>query len=141
MEAIRMSAEQFVGRWKLVESENFEDYLKEVGIGLILRKAACAAKPTLEIKVEGDRWHVNQLSNFKNTTLDFTLGVEFDETTPDGRQFKSTITIEDGKVVHRQKKVKESDHDSVITRWFEGEKLITTLQSGSVVSRRAYIRE
>lgn len=70
-----MSAEQFVGRWKLVESENFEDYLKEVGVGLLLRKAACAAKPTLEIKVNGNKWHVNQLSTFKNTTLEFTLGV------------------------------------------------------------------
>ncbi|CAI2300713.1 unnamed protein product [Caenorhabditis sp. 36 PRJEB53466] len=136
-----MSAEQFVGRWKLVHSDNFEEYMKEVGVGLLTRKAAANVKPTLEIKVDGDKWHVNQLSTFKNTTLTFTLGVEFDETTPDGRHFKSTITVENGKVVHVQKRIKADDKDSVITRWLEGDRLITTLQSGDVVSRREYVRE
>uniref|UniRef100_A0A8R1EGK7 FABP domain-containing protein n=1 Tax=Caenorhabditis japonica TaxID=281687 RepID=A0A8R1EGK7_CAEJA len=70
-----MSAEQFVGRWKLVHSENFEEYMKEVGVGMLARIAAANVKPTLEIKVNGDSWNVNQLSTFKNTTLNFTLGV------------------------------------------------------------------
>lgn len=69
-----MSSEQFVGRWKLVGSDQFEEYMKEVGVGLIVRKAAANVKPTLEIKVDGDTWHVNQLSTFKNTTLSFKLG-------------------------------------------------------------------
>lgn len=66
-------SQEFVGRWKLVHSENFEEYMKEVGVGLITRKAAANLKPTLEIKVEGDTWHSNQYSTFKNTTLSFKL--------------------------------------------------------------------
>ncbi|EFP03185.1 hypothetical protein GCK72_001829 [Caenorhabditis remanei] len=132
-------SQEFVGRWKLVHSENFEEYMKEVGVGLITRKAAANLKPTLEIKVEGDVWHSNQYSTFKNTTLSFTLGKEFDETTPDGRTVQSVVNFENGKFVHTQKK--DGKVESVITRWLDGEKLITTLQAGSVVSRREYVRE
>lgn len=46
-------AEQYVGKWNLVESDNFENYLKQVGVGLVTRKAAAATKPTLEISVNG----------------------------------------------------------------------------------------
>lgn len=67
-------SQEFVGRWKLIHSENFEEYMKEVGVGLITRKAAANLKPTLEIKVEGDLWYSNQYSTFKNTTLSFKLG-------------------------------------------------------------------
>ncbi|CAB3408943.1 unnamed protein product [Caenorhabditis bovis] len=133
--------DQFVGRWKLVHSENFEEYMKEVGVGLITRKAAANLKPLLEFKHEGDVWHANQYSTFKNTTLTFKLGEEFTETTPDGRTFKSIIVFEDGKLVHTQKKIKDSDKDSVIVRYMEGNRLITTLTSGNVTSRREYERE
>lgn len=29
---------KFVGKWNLVSSENFDDYMKEVGVGLMTRK-------------------------------------------------------------------------------------------------------
>lgn len=45
--------DQFVGKWNLVESDNFEAYLKQVGVGLVTRKAAAATKPQLNITVNG----------------------------------------------------------------------------------------
>ena len=40
-------AEQFVGKWKLVESNNFDEYMKQVGVGFVTRKAAAAIKRLL----------------------------------------------------------------------------------------------
>uniref|UniRef100_H2W233 Lipocln_cytosolic_FA-bd_dom domain-containing protein n=1 Tax=Caenorhabditis japonica TaxID=281687 RepID=H2W233_CAEJA len=114
--------------------------MKEVGVGLITRKAAANLKPTLEIKHEGDTWHSNQYSTFKNTTLSYKLGEEFDETTPDGRTVKSLITFDNGKFTHIQKK-KDGSVETTILRWLEGDKLITTIAAGSVVCRREYTRE
>lgn len=37
-------AEKFVGKWKLVESDNFDEYMKQVGVSFITRKAASALK-------------------------------------------------------------------------------------------------
>ncbi|VDL84612.1 unnamed protein product [Nippostrongylus brasiliensis] len=107
----------FEGVWVSDKSENFDEYMKEVGVGLIARKAAAHIKVQLEIKKErwvrwrkdeisrvfqGDMWVCLQTSTFKNTKLEFKLGEEFEETTPDGRKFKSLIKLVDGKLVHTQ---------------------------------------
>ncbi|KAK6041470.1 hypothetical protein COOONC_21025, partial [Cooperia oncophora] len=42
----------FEGKWVLDKSENFDEYMKEVGVGLVTRKAAAALKVRLEIKKE-----------------------------------------------------------------------------------------
>ncbi|WP_139162441.1 lipocalin/fatty-acid binding family protein, partial [Acinetobacter baumannii] len=42
-----------VGSYKLVSSENFGDFLKEIGVSLMTRKLAESSTPTVEIKQEG----------------------------------------------------------------------------------------
>ncbi|KAK5972123.1 Receptor-type tyrosine-protein phosphatase delta [Trichostrongylus colubriformis] len=96
----------FEGKWSLDKSENFDEYMKEVGVGLITRKAAAHIKVQLEIKKEGDKWVCLQTSTFKNSKLEFKLGEEFEETTPDGRKFKAIIELVDGKLVHKQTPIK-----------------------------------
>ncbi|CAI4226782.1 unnamed protein product [Auanema sp. JU1783] len=131
----------FAGRWKLDKSDKFDEYMAEVGVGLLTRKAAATLKPTLVIKIDGDHWSCNQESTFKNTTLEFNIGEEFDETTPDGRKMKSKVELVNGKLIHQQKAIKSGEKDSSIERWLEGDRLITTLTSGNVVCRREYVRE
>ncbi|VDP30992.1 unnamed protein product [Heligmosomoides polygyrus] len=131
----------FEGKWALDKSDNFEEYMKEVGVGLLTRKAAAHIKVQLEIKKDGDVWVCLQTSTFKNTKLEFKLGEEFEETTPDGRKFKALVVSKDGKLIHTQKPIKAEDKPSTITRWVEGNRLITTLESGGVVCRREYVRE
>ncbi|KAF1752119.1 hypothetical protein GCK72_018673 [Caenorhabditis remanei] len=135
------SLNDFAGRWKLVSSENFDEYMKEIGVGLITRKAAAHLKPSLEIYLEGDTWHINQYSTFKNTKLAFKLGEEFVENSPDDRTYNSVLTFEDGKLVHRQNKIKETHKSSVLLSWLENGKLIQTYQSGDVICRREFERE
>lgn len=83
-----MSSEEFVGKWNVESSDNFDEYLKEVGIGLIMRKMACALKPVLDITVSGDYWKITSTSTFKTFSVEFKLNEEFDETTADGRTMK-----------------------------------------------------
>uniref|UniRef100_A0A3Q2L425 Fatty acid binding protein 4 n=1 Tax=Equus caballus TaxID=9796 RepID=A0A3Q2L425_HORSE len=93
----------FVGTWKLVASENFDEYMKEVGVGFATRKVAGMAKPNMIISVNGDVITIKTESTFKNTEISFKLGQEFDEVTADDRKVKSTITLEGGILVHVQK--------------------------------------
>ncbi|KJH46211.1 lipocalin / cytosolic fatty-acid binding protein [Dictyocaulus viviparus] len=134
----------FEGKWVLDKSENFDEYMKEVGVNILVRKAAAHIKVQLEIKKEGDKWVCFQTSTFKNTKLEFKLDEEFEETTPDGRTVKSLIKMVSGKLVHTQTPIKyamSEDKPSVITRWIENDRLITTLESGGVICRREYVRE
>ncbi len=100
-----------VGRYEQETSENFDNYLKAAGtqnvyfytnipqfhhlwyrytgVNIVKRAAAAAAKATLEISVTDDGvYTIKTFSVFKNTTINFKLGQQFDEQTADGRDSK-----------------------------------------------------
>jgi hypothetical protein len=60
--------------------------MKEIGVGWAMRMAAKAVKPRLIICENGGKWTIRSESTFKTVSVDFTPGVSFDETTPDGRE-------------------------------------------------------
>ena len=62
--------------------------MKELGVGWALRMTAKGIKPRLIISEAGDKWTVRTESAIKTVVYDFTPSVEFDETTPDGREVK-----------------------------------------------------
>merc|ERR1719309_1445984 len=93
----------FCATWKLTDSQNFDEYMKAIGVGLATRQVANVTKPTAVISRDGDKVTLKTLSTFKNTEISFKLGQEFDETTADDRNVKSTVTLDGGKLVHLQK--------------------------------------
>ncbi|XP_059206288.1 fatty acid-binding protein, heart [Centropristis striata] len=128
-------AEAFVGTWNLKESVNFDGYMKELGVGMATRAVANLTKPTTIILVDGDTVTVKTQSTMKNTEVSFKLGEEFDETTADDRKVKSTVTVDDGKLVHVQKwKGKETS----LVREVNGNSLVLTLTLNDVVCTRNY---
>ncbi|KAF6108666.1 fatty acid binding protein 3 [Phyllostomus discolor] len=78
----------FAGTWKLVDSKNFDDYMKSLGVGFATRQVANMTKPTTVIEINGDTITIKTQSTFKTTEVSFKLGVEFDETTADDRKVK-----------------------------------------------------
>ena len=69
-----------------VDGENFDEFMKELGVGLVMRMAAKGVKPRLIIAEHESKWTIKSESTFKTVSYDFTPGVEFNETTPDGRE-------------------------------------------------------
>ncbi|XDB47419.1 hypothetical protein AB1E18_001017 [Capra hircus] len=128
----------FVGTWKLVDSKNFDDYMKSLGVGFATRQVANMTKPTTIIEVNGDTVIIKTQSTFKNTEISFKLGVEFDETTADDRKVKSIVTLDGGKLVHVQK---WNGQETSLVREIVDGKLILTLTHGSAVCTRTYEKE
>ncbi|TWW65189.1 fatty acid-binding protein, heart [Takifugu flavidus] len=128
-------AEAFVGTWNLISSEKFDDYMKELGVGMGLRKMGGLAKPSTIISIDGDKVVLKTSSTFKNTEISFKLGEEFDESTADGRNVKSTVNIVDGKMVHVQK---WNDKETTLVREVNDKSLTLTLTLGKVVCTRHY---
>ncbi|XP_055288484.1 fatty acid-binding protein, adipocyte [Moschus berezovskii] len=125
----------FVGTWKLVSSENFDDYMKEVGVGFATRKVAGMAKPTLIISVNGDVVTIKSESTFKNTEISFKLGQEFDEVTPDDRKVKSTVNLDGGALVQVQNWDGKS---TTIKRKLVDDKLVLECVMNGVTATRVY---
>jgi len=129
-------AQAFVGKWKMESSDNFDAYMKAVGVGAIMATLGSVAKPTVYISIDGDTWTLKSESTAKNTKFDFKLGVEFDETTADDRHMKTTITLDGNKLVQEQK----GDVPSTILREVNGDKMLVTCKAKDVVATRNYTR-
>ncbi|XP_059560527.1 fatty acid-binding protein, heart-like [Myotis daubentonii] len=131
-------ADAFVGTWKLVDSKNFDDYMKSLGVDFATRQVAIMLKPTTIFEINGDTITLKTQSTFKSTEISFKLGEEFDETTADDRKVKSTVTLDGGKLVHVQK---WNGQETKLVRELVDDKLILTLIHGNVVSTRTYKKE
>jgi hypothetical protein len=129
-------AAAFVGTWKMESSENFDSYMEAVGVGAAMAKIGSMSKPTVTISVDGDTWNMKSETLFKNSKLQFQIGVEFDETTPDDRQMKTIFTLEGNKLIQDQK----GEKPSVITREVNGDKMTVLCTAGTVVATRIYSR-
>ncbi|KAK9956772.1 hypothetical protein ABG768_014483 [Culter alburnus] len=125
----------FCGTWKLVNSENFDEYMKALGVGFAVRQVGNVTKPTLIILKEGDKVVIKTQSTFKNTEISFKLGEEFDETTADDRHCKSTVVMDGDQLVHVQK---WDGKETTFVREIKDGKMVMKLTFGDVVAVRTY---
>uniref|UniRef100_A0A671U2B5 Cellular retinoic acid-binding protein 1 n=1 Tax=Sparus aurata TaxID=8175 RepID=A0A671U2B5_SPAAU len=95
--------EKFVGTWKMISSENFDDYMKAIGVGFATRQVGNRTKPNLVVTVD-DQGMVcmKTQSTFKTTEIKFKLNEPFEETTADDRKTRTVVTLENGKLVQKQ---------------------------------------
>merc|ERR1711972_242707 len=88
-------SDQFFGSWKLVSSDNFEAFLKELEIHYVKRKLAFLVVPTVVFAREGSRWSMETLTHIKSVKVNFELQEEFEELTIDDRNLKTMFELKD----------------------------------------------
>lgn len=121
-------------KYKLAKSENFEEVMKALGVGYLIRKVGNTVSPVIELTESDGEYTFTSNSTFKNTVTKFRLGEEFEEETPDGRKVKSIITQDDNKLIHIQKGEKETR----IEREFADDEVIMTIAVDDIVCTRIY---
>ncbi|XP_064074307.1 sodium/calcium exchanger regulatory protein 1-like [Vanessa tameamea] len=128
---------EFVGKkYKMISSENFDEFMKAIGVGLITRKAANAVTPTVELRQDGDTFVLVTSSTFKTTEMKFKPGEEFDEERADGAKVKSVCTFDGSSLKHVQ-----TGSDGVIVtliREFGPEEMKATMTAKDVTCTRVY---
>jgi len=123
-----------VGKWNLTESENFDEFLKEMGVGITWRKLASTSKPTVIITNDGDNWSLKTSTLLKSSEIKFELGKEFTEHRIDGLDVKTVVNADGDKLVQKQ----FGDNEVIITRWVENDMLCVKCEIKDVVSTRKY---
>lgn len=121
-------------KYKLTSSQNFEEYLKEMGVNYILRKIASLQKPVFSITKNNSEYTYHFSSAFINYNVSFTPGIEFKYKTPDGRYVKSIIEIKNNTINEIQK----NGIYTTITRIFQDNKLIVTFKVNDITCTRSY---
>ncbi|KAL3082237.1 hypothetical protein niasHT_036721 [Heterodera trifolii] len=126
-------SEKFVGKWSLESSENFDDFMKEVGVNFLTRKAAGCVKPVLEFEVSnaGEHWKMTSTSTFTTWNCEFDLNKEFEVKTADGRTVKTIFAYENGKLTEKQSKLKDDEKDSYYERYIDESGKLVIVHDGS----------
>ncbi|XP_070248009.1 fatty acid-binding protein 9-like isoform X2 [Myotis yumanensis] len=135
---LSIMVEPFLGTWKLESSENFEEYLEQLGVPGTIRHLAALEKPRICISAHGDKVSLRTETSFKNFEISFKLGEEFDETTADGRKVKSTIRLDGDSLVHVQKWLGK---ETTVKRQIVDGKMVAKHTMNNVVSRRVFRKE
>merc|ERR1711972_244059 len=89
-------------------------------VNMLLRKAACASTPKMEVSEDGGVWTIKTSTTLKTMELKFKLGEQFDETTPDGREVTAVVNLEGGKIITVQKAKKDSEKSTKSVREMNG---------------------
>ncbi|XP_045722277.1 fatty acid-binding protein 5-like [Mirounga angustirostris] len=127
--------QQLVGRWRLVESKGFDEYMKEVGVGMALRKVGAMAKPDCINSSNDKNLTIKTESTLKTTQFSCNLGEKFEETTADGRKTQTVCNFTDGALVQHQE---WDGKESTITRKLENGKLVVECVMNNVTCTRVY---
>ena len=75
-------------------SDNFDDYMKAVGVGWALRKAGAMASSTTEITQEAEGIRVNTQSTVKSSNFVFPDNKAVEYTTMDGRKTMVCVKLQ-----------------------------------------------
>merc|ERR1711862_340281 len=87
------------GKFERTSAENYDELLKALDVNFLLRKAATASTPVMEVTEEGGVWTIKTSTVLKSMELKFKVGEKFDETTPDGRNVDSVVTVDGNKFI------------------------------------------
>ncbi|XP_068023748.1 fatty acid-binding protein, liver-like [Melanerpes formicivorus] len=90
----------FTGKYELQSQENFEPFMKAIGLPDDQIQKGKDIKSTSEIVQDGKKFKFTVTTGSKVITNEFTLGEEFEFTLPTGQKAKAVFNLEgDNKLV------------------------------------------
>ncbi|XP_033104750.1 sodium/calcium exchanger regulatory protein 1-like [Anneissia japonica] len=129
----------FAGKYKLSNSENFEQYMKAMGVGAALRKTAALMSPTCEIDQNGDDFVIKMNVPIITTHVQkFRIGEPFEDISPTRDKVMVTVHWEGDKLVFND--VEKSDPPHYVTREISGDEMYVKCVKGDVVCTRTFKR-
>ncbi|CAH1802421.1 unnamed protein product [Owenia fusiformis] len=128
------------GTWKLTKSENFEDFLRELGVNLIARKMAGRSNPLQEISLNSDEITLKTITGFWDTETKFKIGEEFQQKS-NGVQQKCLAIWEGETMVLTLTPIDGSVKSQKTTRTLINGELHVVMTVGDVICTRIYQKQ
>lgn len=127
-----------VGRYELVSSDNYGEFLKAMGVGSIQRNLAEKARPTVEISIDDGIWTVRTLTALENSEIRFEPGKQFTEQLEHGGgPVPSVARLADEKLL--RVRTHGADVSTIISEFFPTE-LRQVFSASGVTATRVYRR-
>lgn len=116
------------GKYVQTKAENYDGFLKALDVNFLLRKAATASTPTMEVTEADGKWSITTATMLKSMNLSFKVGEPFSETTADGRNVDSVVTVEGNKFICVQTAKKDGQKSTRSTREFTEDGCTCTIE-------------
>lgn len=123
-------------KYRLTKSENFNDFLKKIGVNFLNRKLINTITPVVKLTKDGDEYLLHTNSTFKNSIIKFQEGNEFLYQTPDGRTVKSVFGIDGNTITEVQND--GTDRETTIVRTFTPDNVKMIMKCDDITSTRVY---
>ncbi|KAM4616322.1 fatty acid-binding protein, liver-type-like [Polymixia lowei] len=120
----------FSGKYQLESQENFEPFMKAIGLPDELIQKGKDIKSVSEIEETGDNFKVTVTTGSKVLVNSFTIGQEAELETVTGEKVKAVVMREGNKL-----KVSLKGIDSV-TELVDGNTIVNTMTLGGIVYKR-----
>jgi hypothetical protein len=128
------------GSYIFNSSENVDEYLKELGVGLVFRKVQSVANPSLTIfPYKSNEYGIKMDSIFRTREIKFQIGEEFTDETFDGRPCRSVATIEASNRLSIRQRCPTGPDVKVIYESLQDNSILMTMMSGSGTARLRFI--
>uniref|UniRef100_A0A803SWJ9 Fatty acid-binding protein, liver n=1 Tax=Anolis carolinensis TaxID=28377 RepID=A0A803SWJ9_ANOCA len=120
----------FSGKYELQTHENFEPFMKAIGLSDELIEKGKDVKSISEIEQNGNKFKVTVTTGSKVLINEFTIGEEAELTTPTGEKMKAVVHMEgDNKMVAKLK-------DITSVTEINGDTIVNTLSVGDIHYKR-----
>uniref|UniRef100_A0A914WWR4 Lipocalin/cytosolic fatty-acid binding domain-containing protein n=1 Tax=Plectus sambesii TaxID=2011161 RepID=A0A914WWR4_9BILA len=132
--------QRYVGRWQLIQQENYVQFLQAEGVNPISVLLADQLRPQIVITNYGGNWKfVTEVVGTTTLTYDFYLDGDYIENTVDGRSLHYAFTMSrDGRLIQYRTKIDPNDRDSTFERYITGDKMICICETGGVIGKRIF---
>lgn len=130
-----MAAVDFNGTWKHEKNEKFEDFLKEMKIGMLPRSMAMKQSPTIVIVQNGDEFTITT-KGARTSEIKFTVGKEYKEKSAmEGKEYTMKAEWDGSKLVTKNL---DKPDGAITIRELEGGKFVMSQKKGEVGCRRIF---
>ncbi|XP_054028298.1 fatty acid-binding protein, liver-like [Dryobates pubescens] len=120
----------FTGKYELQSQENFEPFMKAIGLPDDQIQKGKDIKSTSEIVQDGNKFKFSVTTGSKVITNEFTIGEEFEFTLPTGQKAKAVFQLEgDNKLVGTMQGMKYVNE-------LKGDIMTSVLTMGDIVYKR-----
>ncbi|XP_051806245.1 fatty acid-binding protein, liver-type-like isoform X2 [Acanthochromis polyacanthus] len=120
----------FSGKYQLESKENFEPFMKAVGLPDELIQKGKDVKSITEIEQNGDNFKVTITSGGKAIVNTFTLGQETELESITGEKIKAVVRREGNKLKTSMKGIES------VSEWVDANTIVNTMTAGDIVYKR-----
>ncbi|XP_052073931.1 cellular retinoic acid-binding protein 2-like [Mytilus californianus] len=128
---------QICGKWKLDRSENFDEFLKELGLNVVFRKMAESAKPVVEFTVEDNTIKMISKVSFFNQVINIKLDGEYQQSF-EGTEMNCNSKWENNKLITEANPIDGKGKTQKFQRERVNDELVQTMWAGDVVCVRTF---